>query len=437
MSLVNLECPICEFVFEANPHEANPHEANLHQANLHQGNLHQANLQGAGQVRCTCCGHVFAPGKSTINPLQSPVTPPATPDQQNESSTTADSQPIVGRADQLRSSIILQRASARRRDNLILLLLFIGTLAAGALVAKRFYAMEQYRQQHVADSNFSAAALETPLHSTVTPAVPEANEAVTPDPPIDATQLASEEKPSNTAATVKLDPPEFLFLSATVAADQAASFKPYVMLLEIESPNGRTYATGTVVDSRGYLLTSLPAVAGATNITVSPAQSRSQMKNEATPPLSDTIGSVVAVSHRQQWALLEINRRLVINAADVPIPEVDRIVARLPLLRVVAPRSLNDYAASEMQVDRRQKSSALTAKQRKLLNVSGDEEENWIVGRRSPFDQLGAALVSTDGELVAVLVNFDQTSSYFIHASAIGKLLKENNLSKQPLSSLK
>ena len=210
------------------------------------------------------------------------------------------------------------------------------------------------------------------------------------------------------------------------------------MLLEIESPAGTTYATGTIVDSRGYLLTSLSAVAGATKIQVSSARSRSQIKNQTTPPLSDTVGSVVAVSNSQQWALLEVNRRFVINAADIGIPETDRIVSRQPFLRVVAPRSPQDYAASELRVDQRQKSSELTTEQKELLNVSAsDQDSNWILSPYSPYDQLGAAIISDDGELMAVLVSFDDEFSYCISTSDIGKLLKENNFTTRPLSSLR
>ena len=163
----------------------------------------------------------------------------------------------------------------------------------------------------------------------------------------------------------------------------------------------------------------------------------SQIKNQPIPLLSGTVRSVIALSQSQQWALLEINRRFVINTTDIQIPETDRIVSRLPLLRVVAPQTPQDYAASEMRVDTRKKSAELTKEQKDLLNISDtDGDANWILSPREPYDRLGAALVSTDGKFMAVLVSFDAQTSYFISTSAVGRLLKENNFTMQPLSTL-
>jgi rubredoxin len=119
MPLVTLECPICEFVFEAAPHVTD-------------------------RVRCTCCGHLFANRKSTIQTSKSPAAEsqqplPAEIPETNTPSAKDGPQEMVGRSDQLRSSIMLKRRRARRRSNLILLLLFLGTLIAGVVTAKRFW----------------------------------------------------------------------------------------------------------------------------------------------------------------------------------------------------------------------------------------------------------------------------------------------------------
>ena len=431
MSLEKLECSICEFVFEAD-------------------------VRASGQVRCICCGHSFSPPRSAAHPSALPVSQSPLSDvhrsedhrsEIHRSIDQEDSQDMIGRADQVRSSILLQRIKARRRSNLILLLLFIATLVSGALVAQRFISVEKQRQQQIADSKFSVIETANHLDTATEPLPPAPTARAKPilaaNPPLSAKPSVKPEAPvieeaPELIAKIPVAPPKFPFLSSTVAVDQAAIVKPYMMLLEIESPTGTTYATGTIVDSRGYLLTSLAAATGATKITVSSARSRSQIKNVVTPPVSDTVRGVIAVSNAQQWALLEINRRFVLNAADIRLLEIDRIVSRQPLLRMVAPRSSKDYAVSEMRVDQRRRSSKLAAGQKELLNIAdGDADVNWIISPRSPYDQLGAALVSPEGKLMAVLVNFDQNSSYYINTSAIGKLLKGNNFSKKPLSSLK
>lgn len=407
MSLVKLECPICEFVFETD-------------------------LNATDRARCTCCGHLFVPRRSTIQPSrpnQPTASLPPRLSEKNVPKVKDDSKKMVGRSDQLRSSIMLKRLKAQRTSNVILLLLFAGTLVAGALVARRFGKLEDQIQQQSADLEpaITASSPITPVPNIVVETDISAPPPQSPRPP------AKQEAQKAASA-----PPKFLFLSSSDAADQGAAVKPYMVLLEIESPAGTTYATGTIVDSRGYVLTSLQAVTGATKIQVSSARSRAQIKNQETPPTSDTVRSVVAVSNDQQWALLEIDRRFVINAADIRIPKTDRIVSMQPLFRVVAPQSSNDFAVSEMRVNARRKSSALAKKEKERLNVSeGDKDTNWIQSSYTAYDRLGAALISEDGELLAVLVSFDQQSSYYVSTSDIGKLLKENNFSKKPLSSLK
>ena len=418
MSLVKLECPICEFVLEAD-------------------------LQITTQARCTCCGHLFVPGKSTIRPItpqasQSRATethatlPPALPEK-NGPQVKEDSHKMVSRSDEIRSSIILQRGRARRRSNLIFLLLFVGTLLAGALVAKRFGELEEPAEQKVAELN-------QPF-TDITEVTPVPNIVVETDLSNSPPQAPTKKDTKEPSTAPPLAPPKFAYLSSSVAKDQAAHLKPYIMLLEIESPSGTTYATGTIVDSRGYLLTSLPAVAGATKIKVSSARSRWQIKQQTAPPMSDTVRNVVAVSNSEQWALLEVNRRFVLNAADIQIPHTDRIVLSQPLLRVVAPRSSADYAVSEMRVGSRLMSSALAGEQKELLNISQSAEDsknaNWIIGPHSEYDQLGAALVSTNGELVGMLVSFDNEHAYYISTSDMGNLLEGNNFVKTPLSDLK
>ena len=425
MSLVKVECPICEFVFEAN-------------------------LDVTAQARCTCCSNLFAPGKSTIQLKQNREPQSQEPQSQETQSRKRSPSPsrrwesngphgkhhpqkAVSRSDQIRSSILLERIRAQRRSNLILLLLFGGTLLAGALVAKRFRALKEQTTHQVADL---APAFSDVLATTQAP-----NFVVNKSPLAAPSPMPAAKRDTKASASAPpLDPPKFEYLSPSIANDQAAQLKPYIMLLEIESPAGTTYATGTIVDSRGYLLTSLPAVVGATEIHVSSARSRSQVKNQTTP-MSDTVSNVVAVSDSQQWALLEINRRLVLNAADIGIPQTDRIVSRQPLFRVVAPQSSGDYAISEMRVDTRCRTSDLTTKQKELLNLSeaveGTEDVNWIISPHSAYDRLGAALVSTNGELMAVLVAFDQQSSYYVNTSGIGQLLGESSFKKKPLSSLR
>lgn len=427
MALINLECPICEFIFEAE-------------------------IDDEQQARCFCCAHLFSPSPSAWNAQdqahQHPTSLPKRFDIAEQKSTA------IGKSDEVHSSILLKRIKARRRGNLILAILFLAAVASVTLVCYRYLNLEQQRERSFSDAIFlETNADDGVLKLTNPPKTKAKNVAVGPIFSSSGKQSTADvaaqatDPPDGDPLDVDppdVDPPEFRFLSPAIGRDQAAAMKPYQVLLEIESPTGITYATGTIVDSRGYVVTSLPAVAGATRINASSAQSVAQIKNGVRAPLSDKVRGVISVSRAGQWVLLRINRRLVLNAADVSIPEADRLVTRQPLFRIVAPRSSLDFPVSEMRVDDRKKSGELNAEQRKLLGVAQPEsqaiksgkEVNWILSPYSPYDRLGAALVSPEGDLMAVLVNHDDQLSYFITASAIAARLKEGNFTPMPLNSL-
>jgi len=131
----------------------------------------------------------------------------------------------------------------------------------------------------------------------------------------------------------------------------------------------------------------------------------------------------------------------VLNATDISIPQTDRIVSLQPLIRLIAPQSASDYAVSEMRVDSRKTPDDLTAQQKELLGTAAgdqndDQQTNWILSPVSPYDRPGAALVSPDQKLMAVLVNSDSQFSYYIGAHEIAERLRTNSFRKMPLSSL-
>ena len=416
MPLFKQECPICEFVFE----------------------IDEAEIEDSTAIRCAYCDHLFSPIRTERVADNLPVQVSRL--RRRETTPETDASVTIGKSDNLRSSILVKRMQAKRRSNLILLILFLGAVASVAYLVYRFNNLQQQRQQQLSELNPNPTeAID--LSESTTLDTSGADSIPTPSQSSSGDAVAADAK-SAPAATLPADPiqpPKFQFLSAANAADEAALTRPYLVLLEIESPAGIRFATGVIVDSRGYVATSLRAVAGAAKIKVSPAQKPAQIKEDATPPMSDSVRSVLAVSRSQQWVLLEINRRLVLNANDISIPTADRIVSRQPLLRVIAPQSPLDYVVSEMRVDSRKKSDDLTEKQAKLLESSelaNESETNWILSPSSPYDRLGAALISADGKLMAMMVNSDERFSYFVSASEIAKRLRENQFDRTPLSEL-
>ena len=419
MPLFKQECPICEFVFE----------------------IDEADIEESVAVRCACCDHLFLPSRTEQVSGKLPTR--GLPQPRKKAPLDADQSVAIGKSDNLRSSIIVKRLRAKRRSNFVLLMLFLGAITSVAYLVYRFNDLEQQRQEQLSDLNFRPTEAIDSSDRAAMATLPAGPVAQQPRPWEEAAKPLTGGNdnliPPSSVPTIPTQPPKYKFLSAATAADQAALIRPYLVLLEIESPAGTTYATGTIVDSRGYVATSLPAVAGATSIKVSPAQNTSQIKRNATPPLSDNVRSVLVVSRSQQWVLLEINRRLVLNANDISVPPTDRIVSLQPLLRVIAPQSTLDYVVSEMRVDSRKNTNELTIPQEELLDLADikkDHNVNWILSPASPYDRLGAVLISPDGRLMAMLINSDDQFSYFVSAHEIARRLRENNFDKKPLSEL-
>ena len=418
MPLFKQECPICEFVFE----------------------IDEADIEESQSIRCACCDHMFSANRIAQMADSDLSSTQILTHSGRKPKADADPSVAIGKSDNLRSSILVKRMQAKRRSNVILMLLVLSAIASIGYLFYRFNDLERERQQRIADSDFQTTEATDSSDQVVLEGDSETQIPSTPRPASDSV-VAEPPKPAPVISVPveTVPPPEYRFLSAANAADQAALTRPYLVLLEVESPAGITFATGTIVDSRGYIATSLRAVAGATSIKVSPALKTSQIKRNVAPPLSDNVRSILTISRSQQFVLLEINRRLVLNANDIKIPTADRVVSRLPLLRVIAPQSPLDYVVSEMRVESRRRSKDLTAKEKQLLNTSiskQNDDVNWIRGLSSPYDRLGAVLISPDGKLMAMLVNSDDQFSYFVSASEIARRLQEKKFEKQSLSVL-
>lgn len=115
--------------------------------------------------------------------------------------------------------------------------------------------------------------------------------------------------------------------------------QPHLLSLLIQGPGGTRQATGTIVDSRGWVVTSYQAVKDAWRIEVTSA-AKSLVDSYGNQPLNDLARGFIATDPENDLALLAVNRRFVVSFADVEISKNSQIVAGEHLLQCGPPSTL-------------------------------------------------------------------------------------------------
>lgn len=176
--------------------------------------------------------------------------------------------------------------------------------------------------------------------------------------------------------------------------------RSYLVELQADTSAGPRYATGCVVDSRGWIATSFQAMAGATAIHVRKARDAGSLEKDA---LVDTIRGVLASSPEHDLLLLAVNRRLVDTFEDLEIASDDKTVASQYLVQCQPPVVAFPYSALETRVSKRAKTSALAGPLAERLNrIGASSAINWILHEHQSPLRAGAILLNDEGKLVAM-----------------------------------
>ncbi len=224
-------------------------------------------------------------------------------------------------------------------------------------------------------------------------------------------QTATPEKPPETEPTIEYaEPKPRIFLKKNID-DIWLKVQPHLVELTAETSFGSTPATGILIDSRGWVLTSYRAIQGAKEISVSPSR-----KSIQDPPgeLTDLVRGVIASDPEHDLAILKVNRRFVISLRELTIVDEDRVVGSQHLIQCVPPTSQYQWPAAECRIENRKTTSKLDESQQQHLDRIGyrDADLRWMLHRgQSPLNG-GGALVNENGDLVGMTVkSFPQTSS--------------------------
>ena len=200
--------------------------------------------------------------------------------------------------------------------------------------------------------------------------------------------------------------PKTGMVSKNTMRDTWEQVQPHLVELTAETAFGPAQATGILIDSRGWVLSSYRALQGAKEITVRPSRKSIQdPENE----LTDLVRGVIASDPAHDLVILKVNRRFVTQFRDLPIANQDRIVTRQYLIQCAPPSDSYKWSAVECPIENRKRTSELDQEQQMYLKQAGyledpEEPTRWMLHRLpSPLGQ-GSALINDKGELVGMTV---------------------------------
>ena len=180
--------------------------------------------------------------------------------------------------------------------------------------------------------------------------------------------------------------------------------QPYLVELHAESPSGPSFATGTIIDSRGWVLTSYSAVQGAATIHVRSARKN---KDDTSERIVDTVRGYIAVDESLDLAILSVNRRLVDTFEDLTIATEDNLFASQYVVQCQSPSLVFPQQAVESRVLSRGKFSTLAELDSERLerqNVATEVE--WIHHQQNSPLVSGAILMGDTGNMIGMNTGF-------------------------------
>jgi uncharacterized membrane protein len=210
---------------------------------------------------------------------------------------------------------------------------------------------------------------------------------------------------------------------------------PYLVRLDIQSPNGNRTAAGVIVDSRGFVATSYGAIADAISIKVR-AGPKALATGDPFGELADDVRGLLAADPAHDLALLQINRRFVSTFADVALVPNGTTLPGERLV-VAAPPSehrlwLVDFPILQVQPWPQLFEQFQTPLTRLQLDASANT--SWIAGS-VPSERFvpGAPVFDFDGQLVGLLTAVKVIDSAIAGpGGAIATLKRSANGSPKP-----
>jgi S1-C subfamily serine protease len=214
------------------------------------------------------------------------------------------------------------------------------------------------------------------------------------------------------------------------------SVRPHLVSLKVHDARGTHEAVGTIVDSRGWIVTSYQAVKGATKIeVVSSAKSIDDIDKDH---LEDEVRGIItsASSPSNDIAVLSINRRFVVSFADIELASFGQIVDGSFMVQCAPPSKENPYARIETKVDARDRIPSLKTTDVVTSRGFDDPELIWVVTDSKTKPLPGTPITTIEGKLAAINVFASDGSAHYVMADQLKKLITESDGKSESLLTL-
>lgn len=294
-------------------------------------------------------------------------------------------------------------------------------------VAIGLFYLESQRNKELAQLDEAVMDSVLPPTPSVTAVASEKNE--TPDE-----QQSGTTSPEPTPDTAKFAEQDLRFFSKKQMKKSWSKIQPHLVSLEVENQFGKHTVTGTIIDSRGWVVTSYQAIKDAWRIQVT-ASKRSLATAESSKPLQDLAQGIVATDPENNLAILAVNRRFVVSLADVGIADQNKIVKGEFLVQAAPPSKQNPWGSSEARIQSRNDFDGLEKKAR-LRAESFDltqSDLDWLTFKSPVATNAGMPLFRSDGTLVAMTVFRDGQTSYGLSVHHLKRLIGNADGTIEPI----
>ena len=294
-------------------------------------------------------------------------------------------------------------------------------------VAIGLFYMESQRNRGLTELDEAIMDSVLPQTASVTAAAPEENKSP-------KEEQSGKIIPEPIPDTVRVTDQELRFFSKKQMNKSWSKIQPHLVSLEIENQFGKHMATGTIIDSRGWVVTSYQAIKDAWRIQVT-ASDKSLAAAESSKSLQDLAKGVVATDPENNLAILAVNRRFVISLIDLGIADDNKIVKGEYLVQAAPPSNQNPFGRSEARIQAREDFAGLEKKARlRAESFSLTQSDlNWLTFKGPVPTNAGMPLFRSDGTLVAMTVFRDGQMSYGLSVHHLRRLIDSAGGTVEPI----
>ena len=372
------------------------------------------------------------PQANTASQSDIAVDPHSSPDQPSQSSGTIE----VGENSTSKMTLIQARKRQKARRQTIraittIVILSITILALGGLLYRQLYHPPTI--ETVTQTNGSKTNIKTikPSDHSLEPSETQWNEPAddqsSGNDEVESDDLDEDEKQIELPRVSASDLPkrEFEHLQPHAMQSVWQRIRPRLVSLDVRTDLGTSPSVGTIVDSRGWALTSnqmvgkwpdVIATASARDIDDYYVHIDAKKENDQSSLLTDISKGIAGAAPKRDHALIELNSRFVVALDTLEFATRLDVVAGMYLIQAAPPSPTNPYGYEEIKVHGRQEFEELETEARNKATALkiDDPLANWLVTSQKSAPAIGTPVLTRAGKMAGTYAFSTKQFAYFL-----------------------